>query len=499
MAGGILQLVAKGIQDLYLTEDPQITFFKGTYRRHTFFSIESISQYFTSNLKFGGVSTCIITKKGDMIGNTILVIDLPEIPIDFENPHRKVAWAKYLGHVMVEEYTLRIGETVIDKRYGEWLHIWSEINDVDLNGLYRMIGNVPEIYKLTKSKDKLQLYIPLTLYFNKSHGLALPIVALNTEVSISVKIRKLSEDNANFFSEGDVIYQVVDGVKNLAVVHSYDYLTNRLYYQNTRENAPVYKSSSDVKSFFNPVPVSNSSTLPVNKTVSDSYKIYRLSDGSVAIPAERSIGKRMFVGNQALTPNIQSAYINVDYIFLGNAKERTKFMTSPLEYLIEQVQKIPDTIATSTGGRMKVSLFHPCQEICWLGSLISSDINKLFDYELEPGVPVISKSSLKADGIERLSERSESHYRLIQSYQHYENTPPLGVNLYSFSLYPTKPLPSGTMNMSKINLIETDNKFSRGTTVNVNSNNPVKLRGYAVNVNILRMFGGEISLGFIGV
>src|SRR5208283_3754019 len=98
MAGALIQLVAYGVQDLYLTGDPQITFFKILYRRHTNFSVESVLQNFTAPANFGQIVTCNISRAGDLIGTTFLFVDLPAVP-KFVNPisgepdpFKKFAW-----------------------------------------------------------------------------------------------------------------------------------------------------------------------------------------------------------------------------------------------------------------------------------------------------------------------------------------------------------------------------------------------------------------------
>ena len=68
MGGGLMQLVAYGAQDIYLTGNPQITFFKVVYRRHTNFSMESISQTLSgAGTANGNTSTCTISRNGDLV------------------------------------------------------------------------------------------------------------------------------------------------------------------------------------------------------------------------------------------------------------------------------------------------------------------------------------------------------------------------------------------------------------------------------------------------
>jgi hypothetical protein len=96
MTGGTIQLAAVGAQDMFLTKDPQITFFKVVYRRHTNFSIEAIPQFFTHTPEFGKKVSCIVSKNGDLIGKVYLVVTLPKIHQFLVNgeidPITKFAW-----------------------------------------------------------------------------------------------------------------------------------------------------------------------------------------------------------------------------------------------------------------------------------------------------------------------------------------------------------------------------------------------------------------------
>ena len=79
MGGGLLQLVAYGAQDVYLTGNPQITFFKVAYRRHTNFAMEAIQQTFSGTADFGNTVTCQISRNGDLIHRAYLQVQLPNI------------------------------------------------------------------------------------------------------------------------------------------------------------------------------------------------------------------------------------------------------------------------------------------------------------------------------------------------------------------------------------------------------------------------------------
>ena len=120
-----MQLVAYGAQDIYLTGNPQITFFKVVYRRHTNFAMESIEQVFNGQADFGKKVTVTVSRNGDLITRVYLQVDLPKIEPD--NETTLCAWTRNLGHIMIKQVEVEIGGQRIDRQYGEWLVIWAEL------------------------------------------------------------------------------------------------------------------------------------------------------------------------------------------------------------------------------------------------------------------------------------------------------------------------------------------------------------------------------------
>jgi len=208
-SGGLLQLVAYGAQDVYLTGNPQITFFKVVYRRHTNFAVESIEQFFNGTTNFGRKSTCEISRNGDLITHTFLKIVLPEVRYGGEFirfGHVAFAWVRNLGNAIIGETELEIGGSQIDKQYGEWLQIWQELaSEVGHDyGYSKMIGDIPEMTSIstlswdtpdnTLLKPQYTMYVPLQFYFCRNNGLALPLIALQYhQVKIYVRFRHAHE------------------------------------------------------------------------------------------------------------------------------------------------------------------------------------------------------------------------------------------------------------------------------------------------------------------
>lgn len=170
MTGGLMQLVAIGQEDLFLTYKPQITFFKIVYRRHTNFSIEQIPQYFTGEIDFGQKISCTVSRDGDLVGKMYLVITLPNVK-KFSNSTTLFAWARRIGFVIIKSVEVLINGRQIDKHYGEWLNLWAELTGAfsssHKDGFNKMIGDIPELTEFTNGKNEYTLYIPLYFWFCK--------------------------------------------------------------------------------------------------------------------------------------------------------------------------------------------------------------------------------------------------------------------------------------------------------------------------------------------
>ena len=149
--GGLMQLVAYGAQDVYLTGNPQITFFKVVYRRHTNFAMESIENPFNGSPNFGKRVTCTIQRNGDLIHRIYLQATLPSVSLQTtDGSGAQFRWLNYVGHNLVKSVELEIGGQRIDKHYGQWLHIWNELTQEagKQGGYAKMVGNVPQLTNL---------------------------------------------------------------------------------------------------------------------------------------------------------------------------------------------------------------------------------------------------------------------------------------------------------------------------------------------------------------
>jgi len=177
MGGGLLQLVAYGAQDVYLTGNPQITFFKVVYRRHTNFALESIQQTFNGSVGWGNRVTATISRNGDLISRAYL-----------EMTTTGTGYAVLYGLKAIKYVELEIGGQKIDKHYGEWMYIWNELSMPvgKKQAYYNMVGG--------KGGGGGKVYVPLEFWFCRNVGLALPLIGLQYhEVKVNIQFAGKTE------------------------------------------------------------------------------------------------------------------------------------------------------------------------------------------------------------------------------------------------------------------------------------------------------------------
>jgi len=332
MGGGLMQLVAYGAQDVYLTGNPQITFWKVTYRRYTNFAMESIEQTFNGQADFGRRVTCTISRNGDLAYRTYLQVTLPEInqqmlPAGVIQANNMLGsttpgasnkgleygvfarWLDFPGEQMVSMVEVEIGGQRIDRQYGDWMHIWNQLTLTaeQQRGYYKMVGNTTQLTFITdpsfaavdgpcattaptqvcaprNALPETTLYVPFQFWYCRNPGLALPLIALQYhEIKINLDLRPIDE--------------CLWAVSSLA---------------------------------------NNCSSASTPTKVATAYQ-----------------------------QSLVAASLYVDYVFL-DTDERRRMAQNPHEYLIEQLQFTGDESVGSSSNKIKLNFNHPCKELIWV-------------------------------------------------------------------------------------------------------------------------------------
>lgn len=207
MGGGLMQLVAYGAQDVYLTGNAQITLFKVVYRRHTNFSMECV-EIPIETAKPGGKVSVQLQRVADLMGKARHRAATPDLIPSNAAFNGKVAWVRRLGHALIKSAEVQIGGSMIDKHFGVWLDIWHELtHSVGTDrGYNALIGDVPELTTLTDAADGItggvNVYTPFQFWFCRNYGLALPLIALQYH-DVRINIEYESIGNLVVYTAGD--------------------------------------------------------------------------------------------------------------------------------------------------------------------------------------------------------------------------------------------------------------------------------------------------------
>jgi hypothetical protein len=262
MGGGLMQLVAYGAQDIYLTGNPQITFFKVVYRRHTNFAVESIEQTFNGTADFGKRVTATISRNGDLIQQMYLEVETPE----FTGSGSMFTYG--FGNALVKQAEIEIGGQLIDRQYGNWMNIWTELTTPEGKraGYDDMVGNKASGVNQTgnvSAESKQRFYVPLQFWFNRNPGLALPLIALQYhEVKLNLELRPTTElTNVASVTETsgltcklyvDYIYLDTDERRRFAQV-SHEYLIEQVQFTGAESIAAAATTKNVTLNFNHPV------------------------------------------------------------------------------------------------------------------------------------------------------------------------------------------------------------------------------------------------------
>ena len=554
MGGGLMQLVAYGAQDVYLTGNPQITYWKVTYRRYTNFAMESIEQTFNGQADFGRRVTCTISRNGDLAYSTILQVTLPQIGQDLNSGGDVYArWLDFPGEQLISQVEVEIGGQRIDRHYGDWMHIWNQLtmSAGQEKGYYSMVGNTTQLTYLTdpafsnvdgpcqsdaprqicaprNALPETTLYIPLQFWFCKNPGLALPLIALQYhEVRINIDLRPIDEClwavstlssdasgsikvsqayNQSLVAASlfvDYVFLDTDERRRMAQ-NPHEYLIEQLQFTGDES---VGSSSNKIKLNFNhPVKeliwivqpdanVDYCSSLENGTLLSKvlGAQPFNYTDAIDALPnAIHAFGGP----NSIAGPAGASGTNNYDFITAEGLFQSAGAMDAPEVTDASGMWSNHIGLTGNTGGYYTNPNFKPT----------TGDMNE--SYVSDAGTFVLSETALKLhcwgdnpvvtaklqlNGQDRFSEREGSYFDLVQPFFAHTRTPDTGINVYSFALRPEEHQPSGTCNFSRIDNATLQLVLSNAT---VEGTSTAKVRVYATNYNVLRIMSGMGGLAY---
>jgi hypothetical protein len=230
MGGGLLQLVAYGAQDAYITGNPHITFWKVLYKRHTNFAMEAMRVNFTGAPTYGQRIVAVVNRNADLVWKTYVEVALPDTTVGTD-----VVWSsgvqRRLGYALLKQVEVEIGGQVIDRHYGEWLYLWETLT-ADFNTAYKLDGLVGGALGGTSTGALAcqgrpnVLYIPLQFWFNRNPGLALPLIALQYhEVRFNIILGDATDlVSTTNFSNINAAAAALPAIRDMALYLDYIYL-----------------------------------------------------------------------------------------------------------------------------------------------------------------------------------------------------------------------------------------------------------------------------------
>ena len=459
MGGGLMQLVAYGAQDIYLTGNPQITFFKVVYRRHTNFSMECIQQTFNGTVgTTASTVTATISRNGDLVHGMHLEVAFgPQV---FTGT-TYTSWTNNTGHAFINEVELEIGGQRIDKHYGHWLDVWNELTDHDGNEAQLInkfqakdafLRSVPvNGTKTITSTGSVHMYVPLKFWFNRNPGLALPLIALQYhEVKVKLTTRGVlglvnydgtgtgaaSATGQKCVLWADYIFLDTDERRRFAQ-QSHEYLIEQLQYQQETGAASV--------------------KLNLNHPVKE--LVWTVQHPVVATEATAHAADTLdaTANTPGATGNTTAFTANNDYF---NYDGEGSGVRGAANHCGDSVR---GGVTSMEGfGRMKLTL----------------------------------------NGHDRFATRNASYFRTVQPLAAGHRVPSKHVYCYSFALKPEEHQPSGTCNFSRIDNARmvfesnTDSNAPAAIKLTGAAGTASNLNVYAVNYNVLRIMSGMGGLAY---
>ena len=481
-----MQLVAMGAQDVYLTGNPQITFFKVVYRRHTNFSKECIAQTFNGSVPQTGEGsvTCTLARNGDLVQEIYLQTTVEANPSDSEVNSDGVVTIGSTNELTITAATGKATLLAANKKiyFGTDIYHYPDLAGAPANGVKIISKNT--LYTIaTRAALGLDVTVTLTNVTFNNAGTGAGVGPTNgaiAAVSTSINVENEELNNNDMTDLIKTVEVEIGGQK-----------IDKHYSQWLDIYNELFETSHDLR-----FAMTNGSQTAPNVNTKTHYIPLRFwfnRNPGLALPLialqyhEVKINMTLNPARTAGAVTMSDAKLLVNYLYL-DTDERRRFAQVSHEYLIEQVQHTgPESDTT-----VYMNFNHPVKALFWTGS--------------GTGSVALGAAKLQLNGHDRAAEQPHDYYHLVQPYESglghsgkslNNDTRIWGpvvntgdhnnVGMYSFCLKPAEHQPSGTCNFSRI-----DN--ARLNIANVSSANNLYL--FAMNYNVLRIMSGMGGLAY---
>jgi hypothetical protein len=538
MGGGLMQLVAYGAQDVYLTGNPQITFFKVVYRRHTNFSLETIEHTLGGNPDFGRKATVTVTRNGDLATKMYLRVVLNSL-----TSASNWAYVRRLGHALLKSVELGVGGSKIDKQYGVWMDVWHELTVAagQVRGYNKMIGDVSDLTDMALTHGEYTMYIPLQFWFCRNTGLALPLIALQYhEVRVHFEFTAASE-LVRYATTGstsapavtmkdasllvDYVYLDSEERRRFAQV-GHEYLIEQLQFtgeESARDNVQKYKLG-----FNHPtkelVWAARSGRFMGNTFLGESLDevAKELVKAKFGVAAAAGTDAQIAAFGAAWA-DASDAKLTVDADAVsadaGDLSGTSRLLYASAADVNSLYAKVSSATVLATNSGVTVTSVAHTLTMADVSLKLSemTDSRKAASTNVTPqsasgaGVVVthwnnygcfldgtgnpVSKALIQLNGHDRFDAREGAYFNYVQPHQHHSNTPADGVNVYSFALHPEQHQPSGTANLSRIDNTQLNVWYSTGKGLTyIDASN--KLYVFGLSNNVFRVMSGMGGLAY---
>lgn len=514
MSGGLMQLVAYGAQDIYLTGNPQITFFKLVYRRHTNFAMEE--QEISLNApNFGQNGTVVIPRSGDLITKVYFLVKIDKVLL---SEGSKFGWVRRLGYALLDSVEITIGGSRIDRHFGTWLNIWYELahhaGDGE-RGFAKMIGDVPEMTGYNcEDKPEYTLYIPLKFWFNRHVGLALPLIALQYhEVRLDYEFAKVDDlivANEQFHRCDKKCLRIKDAQLLVKYIFldteerrrfaqvGHEYLIEQLQFHEeavtgnssrlnlnfnhpTKEFVWVYQNANYVSGktfpFYSDAAIWDKDVLieAATKILEESVVLISTQttlpgpsgEDCVVVPAENECVPKCGEW-QEFCPGFSGVTCNGKICVTNESDDKALWINTDSLTICgySLTDKIYADIKVTKENMVKITNVRTCLTARDLSIPVerlddtrafSDDpfVNEFINYGVlidGTGNPV-KDALIQFNGHDRFDRREGSYFNYVIPDEAHTNTPADGVNVYSFALHPEEHQPSGSANLSRIDTV----------------------------------------------